>query len=283
MRPVSSLFFFFACFLPAKHLTFHYVFRYIIYHYFFQGSIVDPALVQARLDAFLVALGAAATIADNDQYTPNHESFPDNGVVQLIADQGWTVADDSSGNLDYIIQWNSLDYEYAVADVSVRYFPYEEINPNLVTDQRGFEAVINQYQANNVPADRIRYNHRVKTVKYDISFENGGTTYCAIVQATDETDGAIRDYYGQRVISTVSQGVLNSGDIDFQPAFTYPASESNPYDMAQYIKVFYQFNETFWNGTQFVETIRDVPNRGQCRKYNIQRDCLSNQRGACLM
>jgi hypothetical protein len=227
---------------------------------------VDPDLVNSRVDTFLKAFNEAGADAD-EQFTKDHESFPDEGVVKLLADRGWVVPADSSGNLDYIIQWLYMDFEYAVEDVSVRYFPYEAVDPQFVTDQRGFDAVINQFQANNVPADRIRFNHRVKTINYDVSFENEGTTYCALVQTTDEENGGDRDFYGLRVISTVSTGVLNSGDIEFLPAFAYPAEEYSPFEMAQYIKVFYQFNNTFWNDTEFVEVMRDGEQRGHCREY----------------
>ena len=169
--------------------------------------------------------------------------------------------------MDYILQWIYLDFEYAKSDISVRYFPYEGTDPHFVTDDRGFESVINQYQADNVPAENIRLSHRVKSVNYDVSLENEGTTYCALIQTTDEANRVDRDFYGQRVISTVSAGVLNSGDIDFQPAFAYPTTEYNPFEMAQYIKVFYQFNETFWNDTEFVEIMRDVDQRGHCHHW----------------
>lgn len=104
---------------------------------------------------FQDAFRRAGADAD-EQFTPDHESFPDQGVLKLLADNDWVVTDDPSSNLDYILQWLYVDFEYAVKDVSVRFFPYSDVTPNFVTDQRGFEAVIQEFQANNVPSDRIR-------------------------------------------------------------------------------------------------------------------------------
>jgi len=234
-----------------------------------QGVLVDANLVTSELKRFLKAFKSAGADAE-EQWTRNHENFNDRGVVALLADNGWTVAPDSSGNLDYIMQWMYLDFEYAESDTSARYFPYEAGNPYLVTDQRGYKLVLDDFQNQNVIGARIRFNNRVKSIDYDLNLCDGseclglclGTSYKAKVTLEDGTE-----YYAQRVISTVSVGVLNNDLISFNPPLKYSHAQYSPYVMTQYIKVFYQFETPFWDNTEFVEITRDPADRGKCHHW----------------
>lgn len=232
------------------------------------GNLVDPNLVEAELKRFKDAFDQAGKDAD-EQFSANHADFNDRGVLALLADNGWTVASDSTGNLDYIMQWLYIDFEYAVADVSSRYFPYTADNPYLVTDQRGYSTVIDNMKEEHSLSDRILLNKRVTTVDYtqDVCMDKCvgiclGPRYKALVK-TD--DGA--EYYGQRVVSTVSTGVLNNDLITFNPPLAYPHEVYSPYYMAQYVKIFYQFDIPFWDGTEFTEVTRGPANRGHCHHW----------------
>ncbi|CAB9523216.1 Polyamine oxidase [Seminavis robusta] len=226
------------------------------------GTQVADATAQARLDVFLDAFREAEKDADNEFEDTGDSGFVDKGVVGLLNQNGWNVASDSSGNMDYIFQWLFVDFEYAESDTSQRFFPYESGDPYLVTDQRGFEHLVQTYQANNVPSDRIRLNTKVQAINYDVNFCGGpGPLYKAIVN-TDFVE-----YYAQRVINTVSVGVHNSNGIIYRPSLAYPPETTNPYKMAQYIKVFYQFSTKFWDSKQFVYVMRDVSQRGQCHHW----------------
>ncbi|CAB9498514.1 Polyamine oxidase 1 [Seminavis robusta] len=232
------------------------------------GTVVDPTLVDAEHKRFTEAFIAAGVDAD-EQFTAEHESFNDRGVLALLEDNGWAVASDTSGNLDAVMQWLYIDYEYAVRDVSTRYFPYEAPNPFLVTDQRGYETLLQHFQGEHIPRDKILLNQRVTSIDYDadVCIQQCigvcvGPRYKAIVKTEDGTE-----YLTQRVILTVSTGVINNDRIDFNPSFQYPHAQYNPYRMAQYVKIFYQFEEPFWGTTEFVEVARNPANRGLCNHW----------------
>ena len=216
-------------------------------------------------------MGAFRRAGDDaeEQWTKNHEDFNDQGVIKLLADNGWTVGDDALGNLDYIMQWLYIDFEYAQADTSARYFPYSADNPFLVTDDRGYEAVLDDFRNENVPGDRILFNKRVTSINYgeSICMEQClgiclGTSYKARVTTEDGTE-----YIARRVISTVSTGVLEKEYIDFSPSLKYSSASTNPYEMAQYTKIFYQFDNQFWGDTEFVEVALGPGDRGKCHHW----------------
>lgn len=232
------------------------------------GDPVDTDLVNSELNRFLAAYRKAGDDAE-EQWTKNHASFDDQGVLKLLADNGWTIADDALGNLDYIMQWLYIDFEYAAADTSTRFFPYTANNPYLVTDQRGYESVLDNFRDENVPTANIQLNKRVASIDYsaDICVERClgfclGKSYKAIVTTDDGTE-----YTAQRVISTVSTGVLEKEYISFTPALKYSSASTNPYEMTQYIKIFYQFPIQFWDDEEFVEVALTPENRGKCHHW----------------
>lgn len=228
-----------------------------------QGVLMDPEIVIEEEERFRDAWGAAEAEADN-QWDTNHESFPDNGVRSLLADEGWSI----ESNLDYTIEWLVLDYEYAAKDTSVRFFPYFELPPYHVNDARGYESLVqNQFQT-NVDTSKLRSDARVGQVHYDENVVSAnGKTYKAVVTTTNSAGGCA-DYYGQRVISTVSTGVINNNLIQFNPPLAFPAQDFNPYYMTQYVKIFYQFDNQFWDDSQIVRTVRDEANRGHCHHWS---------------
>lgn len=220
------------------------------------------------MNTFLKAFGDAEKEADDEFENSEQPGFVDNGVIALLSNNGWSVAADSTGNMDYVFQWLYIDFEYAKSDTSVRFFPYLDADPHFVHDQRGYQNVLKTFKNDNIGDANIRLNTRVSSIDYQQNICDGcvtagccgGTEYNAIVRTTDGSE-----YIAQRVISTVSVGVLNSGDIAFNPAFKYTDS---PYEFTQYIKVFYQFNTKFWDDTPFIYTQRPVGKRGQCHFWH---------------
>jgi len=204
--------------------------------------------------------------ADN-QWSKDHESYPDNGVNALLTQQGWEV----QSNLDYTFKWFMLDYEYADSDTSVRYFPYLQSLPaHHVNDPRGYEFLLQTHFQNNVDTSALRTSSRVSTVHYDenVVSETNGKTYKVVVNTNAENGSGCKDYYAQRIISTVSAGVINNDLIKFNPPLAFPAQDFSPYYMTQYIKIFYQFQNQFWDENQFIRTVRDEANRGHCHHWS---------------
>ena len=227
-----------------------------------KGVLIDQEFVVQEEQRFLDAWGAAEVEADN-QWDSNHESYPDNGVRALLAQEGWEI----QTNLDYTIEWSILDYEYAAKDTSVRFFPYYTFPAHHVNDPRGYESLVQTHFRNNVDSTKLRSDSRVKQVNYDESVSANGKTYKAVVSTTNSAGGC-KDYYGQRVISTVSTGVINNDLITFNPPLAFPARDFNPYYMTQYVKIFYQFDNQFWDTNQLLRTVRDEQNRGHCHHWS---------------
>ena len=237
------------------------------FYSFLQGNLMEPSVYQAEEERFQQAWTGAIADADN-QWTRNHARFNDIGAKGLLANNGWTVGDGQIGDLDYTIQWETLDWEYAEGDTSVRYFPPFQLDPYFVADPRGFEYLPQQHFATNADPDRLVTSARVRKVSYDENISNGdGKLYKAVVTVNSEpTTTSCTEYIAQRVISTVSNGVINNSLINFSPPLTY-GTNTNPYEMAQYIKIFYQFDNKFWDDNEFIRVLRDSEHRGECHQW----------------
>ena len=262
------------------------------------GMPVDPTLVQAEEDRFRTAWDAAEAEAEN-QWTSDHESYPDRGVQAMLADQGWTIPAGPEGNLDYTIQWAALDWEYvffvgsllsssfttsflinlflvlveyhdryAAADTSVRFFGYcIDCLAYQVSDMRGYEFLPQSYLATNANPSNVRFNTRVTRINYDENVvSSDGKTYKTLVNTVDPS-GACMDYYAQRVISTVPTGVISSKLITFNPPLQYSDEQYNPFYMAQYVKIFYQFPSKFWDDNEMIRVALNNGERGHCHHW----------------
>ncbi|CAB9521878.1 Polyamine oxidase 1 [Seminavis robusta] len=237
---------------------------YTVYNEF--GQLVDPDIYQDKMDKLMDAWGKAVDDAD-EQWTSNHEGYADLGVRYLLQKYGWRVPDDASGNLDFMAEFYMLDWEYAARDTSVRYFPYfDEDDYYHITDPRGYEIVPQQYFLNNANRNSLKTNSRVVKIAYNEAIQNNGKNYQAVVTAMDGST-TCTNYVAQRVISTVSIGVLNHDLIAFDPPLRYPHEKYSPYSMALYVKVFYQFPVKFWDTTEFILTARPVGQRGHCHHW----------------
>ena len=75
-----------------------------------QGIPMDQTFVDSEMDRFRAAWDAAEAEAEN-QWSSDHESFPDMGVRALLADKGWSIKPGSAGSLEYAIEWFVLDWE----------------------------------------------------------------------------------------------------------------------------------------------------------------------------
>ncbi|KAG1722003.1 hypothetical protein EDB19DRAFT_1884550 [Suillus lakei] len=109
---------------------------------------------------------------------------------------------------------------------------------NLCIDQRGFKTIIQAEAAEFLQPEQVSLNSVVTTIAYS---EDGAT-----VTLEDNTTLAA-DY----VICTYSVGVLQYGDVAFEPALPSWKTEAvQSMVMATYTKIFLQFEENFWFDTE---------------------------------
>ncbi|CAB9510333.1 Flavin containing amine oxidoreductase [Seminavis robusta] len=232
------------------------------------GLLVDETLYTAEEERFRTALEDAIAEVDENLWTPAHDFYTDVGVIGLLQQNGWFVGPENTvmNNLDHDIQWAWLDWEWATSEVSLRFFPTAAYESLIVADPRGFEFLLQTYLQQNANTTSLRTGTRALSVAYDENIPSqGGKTYKARVHTNNGAQ--CTDYVAQRVISTVSAGVLNAGLIQFQPPLRFPAETHNPMKMAQYIKVTYQFENQFWDDIEFIRVLREAGQRGHCNHW----------------
>lgn len=223
------------------------------------------------MDRFQQALDDVISDID-EQWQANHELYQDPGILAKLQQYNWRVgANDNSDmtNIDFTIQWDWIDWEYAMSDTSVRYFPTLPYESLMASDPRGFEYLLQTFAALNINQSNIKLNTRAMRVDYNENIPPqtpGGTSYKARVQTHNGVE--CTDYITRRVISTVSAGVLNNELIQWNPPLQYPVEEYNPMEMGQYVKLFFQFEEQFWDDQEFIRVVPDqVAERGHCHHW----------------
>ncbi|CAB9522006.1 Polyamine oxidase [Seminavis robusta] len=234
------------------------------------GVPIPQATIMAENERFLEAWEEAIKEADN-QWAPDHEQWDDQGVIALLAKNGWEIGEGQQGNLDFTTEWHYMDFEYAARDTSVRYFPYYFNTALHVNDMRGFEEVPQAMFRDDADMNKLRTSTRVNKINYDENVGFQGNNYRVMVNA-EHTEPAVgeptcTDYYAKRVISTVSAGVIANDLIEFNPPLEYPHVDYNPYYMTQYVKIFYQFDSQFWDDNELIRVVRDVDHRGHCHHW----------------
>lgn len=119
---------------------------------------------------------------------------------------------------------------------------YKDFGPDAfyVSDQRGFAYLVEYLGKDFIHnADRLHLNTRIHSIDY-----RGSTCVCANVTEHNEA----KRYCGRYGIATFSLGVLQSKGVSFDPKL--PKWKTDAIDMfgvTMYLKVFLQFNTTFWN------------------------------------
>ncbi|KAG1830229.1 hypothetical protein EV424DRAFT_1377865 [Suillus variegatus] len=111
-------------------------------------------------------------------------------------------------------------------------------NNNLCIDQRGFKTIIQAEAADFLQPEQVSLNSVVRTIAY-----SGDGVTVTLKNGTALT----ADY----VLCTFSVGVLQYGDIAFEPALpSWKIEAIQSMVMATYTKIFLQFNEKFWFDTE---------------------------------
>lgn len=143
-------------------------------------------------------------------------------------------------NRDFFNWWLYVNYEYAADDISMSELFDQYVSGRqayLMTDQRGFDWIAEEFVENNELDDYIKYNQRVSHIKYNISNDPND------IRAEVTTQNCL--YRCKRVVLAVPSGTLNNDLITFEPALTYKDEDHNPFLVSDYVKIFYEFKENF--------------------------------------
>lgn len=145
---------------------------------------------------------------------------------------------------DWETSWSpeQSGFLYGIAGYNLTFYQYSDEN-NLVTDQRGFNAMVvgeaNEF-LDGLDDPRLLLNTTVRGLSYDtqgavVEFEDGGC-----VEA-------------KHVVCTFSLGVLQNDVVEFSPELPRWKREAiEQFQMGTYTKIYLQFNETFWDqNTEF--------------------------------
>jgi hypothetical protein len=201
----------------------------------------------------------------NKFYLPNGRPGSDD-LVEALQDQcGWNNAT----NLDFLAKWINIDYEFAENTTNMLSFPFRrfDIGPfYFVTEQEGgLESSLAMRFAKDTfgkQLDAIQFSKRVSKITYNLDpMTNGG--YSALIEANQVNGCPMDQYRAKRVVLTTSVGVIASEDIEFIPTLEY----ENPLVMKDYIKIFYQFEEKFWDDAQFIVSLQKEGNIGKCHHW----------------
>ena len=157
--------------------------------------------------------------------------------------------------LENYVDWQMFDFCEATPPENVSLFGWSDESTfedfgagNLfVTDQRGFGYLV-EYLAQpflqSTPSP-LRLNTTVTSIEYS------SQCVCANVVGAN---GKPNRYCGKYAISTFSIGVLQSDAVRFVPSLPpWKTAAIFKYILPLYLKVFIEFNETFWDGSvQFI-------------------------------
>jgi Flavin containing amine oxidoreductase len=185
----------------------------------------------------------------------------------------WSVRP-AVANLDYYARWQFLDYEFAQKDTSMYSFLKRKdfiAKLYFVMDQdQGFQKIPISFAreylgfTEGVGGANFQFRQTVAAIRYD----RADAVYKTAIETNVDSQGCPRyRFEAKRVISTLPVGVLRSQDVRFDPPLPYG---ENPFVMADYIKVFYQFDEKFWDGTddkEFIVSLKKANNDGKCNTW----------------
>ncbi|KAI1423548.1 amine oxidase [Xylaria sp. FL1777] len=197
----------------------------------------------ADFGALFDEMDANYSIAEQDAGYVLTDNLQDTSMRAAFSIAGWKPKKDMHAQA---IEWWYWDWEtawspeqsgflYGITGYNLTFYQWSDEN-NFVTDQRGFNAFVigevNEFLRENDP--RLLLNTMVKSVAYgqqgvNVTFEDGGC-----IEA-------------EHAIVTFSIGVLQNDVVKFEPQLPrWKRDAIEQYQMGTYTKIFFQFNETFW-------------------------------------
>jgi polyamine oxidase len=131
--------------------------------------------------------------------------------------------------------------EFGIVGYNATFYRFSEEN-NLVTDQRGFNALLKELTSTFLTPNDKRL--LLNTIVADITYNKHDVTI------TNADGSCISAAYA---ICTFSLGVLQNEVVNFEPKLPeWKQTAIADFQMGTYTKIFLQFNETFWDPeTQF--------------------------------
>ncbi|KAI1810369.1 amine oxidase [Poronia punctata] len=186
----------------------------------------------------------AYTVAEQEAGYILTENLQDSSMRAAYSLAGWKPKKDMRAQA---VEWWYWDWEtayppeqsgqlYGIAGYNLTFYQWSDEN-NFVWDQRGFNAFIigeaNEFLEEDDP--RLMLNTMVKSIAYGpegvtVRFDDGGC-----VEA-------------EHAITTFSIGVLQNDVVEFKPRLPrWKRQAIEQFQMGTYTKVFFQFNETFWD------------------------------------
>lgn len=189
-------------------------------------------------------MDAAYSLAEQDAGYVLTDNLQDTSMRAAFSIAGWKPKKDMHAQA---IEWWYWDWEtawppeqsgflYGVTGYNLTFYQWSDEN-NFVIDERGFNAFIigeaNEFLMEKDP--RLMLNTMVDSITYgprgvNVSFEDGGC-----IEA-------------EHAIATFSIGVLQNDIVEFKPQLPrWKRDAIEQFQMGTYTKVFFQFNETFWD------------------------------------
>ena len=175
--------------------------------------------------------------------------LPDISVREGLRSYGWTP----QTTAEDLVEWFNFDFCFAESPNVSSYYglttqvPSDYREEFFVTDQRGFSYLV-QCLANDFLTSsqdqRLHLNATITRIEWSDD----------CVCATASEGGQNRRYCAPYAILTFSIGVLQSEmrNAQFVPELpSWKVDVINRFSMAHYLKIFVEFNETFWDEVEY--------------------------------
>lgn len=211
-----------------------------------------------RIDATAQTEGA---ITNLDAYNDNVEALNipggagDKSVRAALTSVGWLP----SSEVDQFADWFGFDSDVGTRPNNVSSYGWSEestfedfgASNYLVVDQRGYEYLVQYLVQSFNSTARLRFNTTVNQIEYSDN--------CVCAKVLE--NGVAKQYCGNYGIVTFSIGVLQSRAVAFSPALPqWKVDAINKIVFPLYLKIFVQFNETFWDtNVNFIGRVTSNP------------------------
>ena len=172
------------------------------------------------------------------------DNQPDISVRVALSRNNWNP----TTPIENLLDWQTFDFCFAEApEVGSLYQTQSDAGEDFgnedffVTDQRGYVHLVNCLAQDFLNSSRLRLNTRITRMEYNDSCT------CAV------SDNSTR-FCGRYGLVTFPIGVLKNGSsVTFDPPL--PQAKLNAIDLftsALYLKIFVEFNTSFWDNVQYV-------------------------------
>lgn len=202
----------------------------------------------------------AYEVAEDNAGTSLSENLQDFSARTGLSMAAWKPKKDMQAQA---VEWWSWDWEtasppeqssfvFGVAGNNLTFNQFSDEN-NFVTDQRGFNTFVIGEANEFLTADDTRL--LLERVVTGVTYSESGV---AVQLDKDECIEA------EHAICTFSLGVLQNEAVEFDPPLpTWKSEAIESFQMGTYTKIFFQFNETFWDPDTQYFLYADPDERGR--------------------